>query len=98
MTNNFGISEKVKNDISDYAKQYGIEKVILFGSRARGTNSERSDIDLAVKGGKVDEFRFAMDELICTLLMFDVVDLSDNPSEELLSEIERDGVVIYEKV
>ncbi len=98
MENNFGLSEKVKNDISYYAKQYGVEKVILFGSRARGTNSERSDIDLAVKGGNADEFRFAMDELVRTLLMFDVVDLSDDPSGELLSEIERDGVVIYEKV
>lgn len=98
MNGNFGLSEKVKNDISDYAKRYGVEKVILFGSRARGTNSERSDIDLAVKGGNVDEFRFAMDELVRTLLMFDVADLSDNPSRELLSEIERDGVVIYEKV
>ncbi len=98
LNSNFGLSDKVKNDISDYAKRYGVEKVILFGSRARGTNSERSDIDLAVKGGNVDEFRFAMDELVSTLLMFDVVDLSGDPSRELLSEIERDGVVIYEKV
>ncbi len=98
MENNFGLPEKVKNDISYYAERYGVEKVILFGSRARGTNSERSDIDLAVKGGNVDEFRFAMDELVRTLLMFDVADLSDDPSEELLSEIKRDGVVIYEKV
>lgn len=98
MNSNFGISEKVKNDISDYAERYGIEKVILFGSRARGTNSERSDIDLAVRGGNVGEFRFAMDELIQTLLMFDVVDLSGDPSEELLSEIKRDGIVIYEKI
>lgn len=98
MINNFGLSEKVKKEISGFAKLYGVEKVILFGSRARGTNSKRSDIDLAVKGGDVDEFRFAMDELVSTLLMFDVADLSDDPSEELLSEIKRDGVVIYEKV
>ncbi|WP_353962901.1 nucleotidyltransferase domain-containing protein [Ruminococcus sp.] len=28
------------------------QKVILFGSRARGDNWERSDIDLAVSGGR----------------------------------------------
>ena len=32
-----------------------------------------------------------------TLLMFDVVDLDHRISEELQEEIERDGVVIYEK-
>ena len=31
------------------------------------------------------------------LLMFDVVDLDRQISEELREEIERDGVVIYEK-
>ncbi|MCM1022745.1 MAG: nucleotidyltransferase domain-containing protein [Prevotella sp.] len=98
MENNFAIPERVKNEIADYAKKYGVEKVILFGSRARGTNSERSDIDIAVKGGNFGEFCFAVEEQVNTLLMFDVVDLNSCKSDELLSEIERDGVVIYEKI
>lgn len=98
MKNNFAIPERVKNEIADYAEKYGVEKVILFGSRARGTNGERSDIDLAVKGGNFGEFCFAVDEQVNTLLMFDVVDLNSCKSDGLLSEIERDGVVIYEKI
>lgn len=33
-----------------------ITKIVLFGSRARGTNTERSDIDIAVYGGSFDDF------------------------------------------
>jgi predicted nucleotidyltransferase len=32
------------------AAHEGVKRVILFGSRARGTASPRSDIDLAVEG------------------------------------------------
>ena len=38
-------------DIVTFAKRYSVRKVILFGSRARGNNTERSDIDIAVYGG-----------------------------------------------
>lgn len=98
MKNNFNIPEKVIKEIADYAEKCGVERVILFGSRARGTNGERSDIDLAVSGGNFGEFRFAVDEQVNTLLMFDVVDLNSCKSAELISEIERDGVVLYEKI
>ena len=40
----YNLSDRVVREISFYAKKYGIEKVVLFGSRARGTNTERSDI------------------------------------------------------
>ena len=39
-----------------FAQKYGITKIILFGSRVRGTNTERSDIDIAVYGGDFDCF------------------------------------------
>ena len=47
----YNIPERVLKDISAFAKKYSINKVILFGSRARGDNTERSDIDIAVYGG-----------------------------------------------
>ena len=34
--------------------KHSVKKVILFGSRARGDNTERSDIDIAVYGGDFD--------------------------------------------
>ena len=84
---------KLQREILAYAEKNGIGKVILFGSRARGTNHDRSDVDLAVLGGDVMSFKYDLDEHARTLLMFDVVDLAKRGlSKDLLSEIERDGV------
>ena len=52
----YNLPERVIRDISTFAKKHSVEKVILFGSRARGTNTERSDIDIAVYGGDFDSF------------------------------------------
>ena len=92
------LAQPVLEGIIVLAKQYDIQKVILFGSRARGDNWERSDIDLAVYGGDVTRFSLDVDEVIPTLLMFDVVDLDEPVQPELRAAIQREGVVIYEKV
>lgn len=91
------IPDRVLKDVSTFARRHGIEEIILFGSRARGTHTERSDIDLAVCGGDFDSFYWDVKEKIHSLLMFDLVELDVGVSEELKTEIERDGVVIYEK-
>ena len=41
--------ETIKNAVLKLVDQYPISKVILFGSRANGTNSENSDIDLIME-------------------------------------------------
>jgi predicted nucleotidyltransferase len=92
------LKESVKEDIIRIAKKNNIDKVILFGSRARIDNSERSDIDLAVSGGNALNFYYDAEEEVRTLLMFDIIDLDKGISKELQREIDRDGVVIYEKV
>jgi predicted nucleotidyltransferase len=91
------LPEKIEKEISEYARKYNISKVTLFGSRARGTNTERSDIDIAVKGGDFDGFYWEIKENLNSLLMVDIVDLNDNISAELRAELDRDGVTIYEK-
>ena len=96
--NETGIRQKVINEIKDYAGLYELKKVILFGSRARGDYKERSDIDLAVTGGNVAAFSIAVDENTSTLLKFDIVDLDVSVQEELSQSIEREGIVIYEKI
>lgn len=96
--NETGIRQKVINEIKDYAELYELKKVILFGSRARGDYKEKSDIDLAVTGGNVAAFSIAVDENTSTLLKFDIVDLDASVQEELSQSIEREGIVIYEKV
>ena len=40
----------ILEEIINLAKKYSASTVILFGSRAKGTATERSDIDIAVSG------------------------------------------------
>ena len=92
------LNTDIQNQIITQAKKYQIDKVILFGSRARGDNKEKSDIDLAVTGGNITEFRLAVDDEVRTLLMFDVVNLDEPVQKSLLQSIEHEGVLLYEKV
>ena len=93
-----GINPAVLEQIRNHAKKCGIHKVILFGSRARGTFHRDSDIDLAVSGGNIDLFRLAVEEETDTLLAYDVVNLDRTSNEELLDVIRKEGVIIYEEV
>lgn len=98
MTDRWNLPDRVVRDIRALAEKCGLEKVILFGSRARGDNRERSDIDLAVSGGNIAEFSTSLDDEVWTLLCFDVVNLDGAVQPALWENIDRDGVVIYEKV
>lgn len=93
----YHIPDRVLKDIVRFAKYHDIERVILFGSRARGDHAERSDIDLAVNGMDFDGFYWDIKENTHSLLMFDLVDLNQKISDELRKEIQREGIVIYEK-
>ena len=93
----YNLPDRVLRELSSFAQKYSITKIILFGSRARGTNTERSDIDIAVYGGNFDGFYWDVKEKINSLLMFDIVQADSSISDELINESEKDGVVIYEK-
>ena len=61
-----GIKPKVIEEIRTFARKYNIDKVILFGSRARGDYRRTSDIDLAVVGGDfAGKCRMSCDSLLC---------------------------------
>ena len=96
--NNTGIREQVIEEIRTLAEKYQIEKIYLFGSRARGDYHRTSDIDLAVSGGDFDRFALDIDEDTSTLLKFDIVDLNRIVHPELLDAIQKEGRVLYEKV
>ncbi len=74
-----------------------LRNIVLFGSRAKGNNTERSDIDMAVYGGDFDGFYWDIKEKVNSLLMFDIIQANSAISDDLKHEIEKDGVIIYEK-
>ena len=93
-----GIRAVVMEEIVELAKIYNLNKVILFGSRARGDYKLQSDIDLAVSGGDCTGFSLDVQDITSTLLFFDVVNLDGVVQRELLESIAKEGVCIYEKI
>lgn len=78
---------------------FPIQKVYIFGSRARGTHSSVSDIDVAVFAPSMDHvqmnvLRDALDE-IDTILRIDVVHVEHADNPVLIEYIEREGIQLY---
>ena len=86
--------------ICNLAKRHDVKKVILFGSWASDFFQPTSDIDLALQGENIPQFRIDIKEKTYALLTFDVVILiieSDLP-HELKEAINAEGVLLYEKL
>lgn len=83
------------------ARYSGVEKAVLYGSRAKGNYKPGSDIDLTLVGSTLSNRVLAdiADELDELLLPYSI-DLSifaDLNHAELREHIERVGVVFYQK-
>lgn len=78
-----------------------VARVWLFGSRARGDCSERSDIDLAVEAPSADARQWSAvttwcDERAPTLLRIDVVRW-ERAAAGLRDKVARQGVLLHER-
>lgn len=86
--------------IIDITKKYkSVTKVILFGSRARGDNTLKSDYDIAIRMiGSCDK-NSLLDEIehIDTLYKIDVVFIENTTGKSLIDNIKKDGVVVMDK-
>ncbi|NJD04760.1 MAG: nucleotidyltransferase domain-containing protein [Ruminiclostridium sp.] len=91
--------DRVLEHIRQIAIKYKVEKVVLFGSRARGDNSPVSDYDIAVFGkdlSALDRACFNADaEEIDTLKKIDIVFVNGALEDELKENIKNDGIIIY---
>lgn len=92
--------DTILQKIKELAMKHKIEKVILFGSRARGDNSDVSDYDIAVYASSLTEYEKTLfyhdiDE-IETLKKIDIVYIDAETDKEFLDNISRDGAIIYE--
>ena len=90
--------EEIKKKSVPIAKKYGVKKLSLFGSYARGDADEESDVDFLIDKGKIrglQYFGFVLDledEFKCHV---DVV-MDGISDKEFLAEIKNDAVVLYE--
>jgi len=78
-----------------------IEKVLIFGSRAKGTNRPGSDINLALIGDKlnsllVNRVSSALDDLPLPY-MFDLINYHEINNEFLKKKVDDEGKLFYER-
>ena len=84
-------AEEVIEEVADLCRQFQAKKVILYGSRAKGTVRERSDIDIAVSG--VDNFELLVEKVeeLPTLYSVDMVNMDTCRNQLLLEDIRQYG-------
>lgn len=98
----FGLKEGTIAEINHIFCQYqNIEKVILYGSRAKGNYKQGSDIDLTLIGENITYNQlWEIENKIDDLLLPYIIDLSifnaiDN--SHLIEHIQRVGVIFYDR-
>ena len=84
------------------SKRGGFKRIYLFGSRARDDGTEKSDYDFCVyPDDDVSVFKLAglLNDLAAGLESeVDIVDVTAlKKGDAFIDEIERDGVLIYER-
>ncbi|GIV16752.1 MAG: hypothetical protein KatS3mg022_2187 [Armatimonadota bacterium] len=103
MNTRFGLRESVIAQICSVLARYPqVQKAILYGSRARGTYKNGSDIDLTLVGGEdltLQVLYRIADELDDLLLpyTFDLSILSHIRDPDVLEHIQRVGVIFYKR-
>jgi predicted nucleotidyltransferase len=99
---NNGLTEKeVTRICAVFTKHPEVEKVILYGSRAKGNYKPGSDIDLALLGADLTQrilgqIQSEMDDGLLPY-RFDLSIFSQITHSDLINHIQRVGVIFYEK-
>ena len=86
--------------ITPVALRHGVERISLFGSRARGDNRADSDYDFLISKGAVTSLwkMTALWEDLENALHAPVDVITEGaPDRELLEEARKDAVLIYEQ-
>ncbi len=91
---------EIKNKTIPIARAYGIEKMGLFGSYARGEAEDDSDVDLYIERGRLKSllqyFAF-IDELENVLDCHVDVVTTGIEDKQFLSAIMKEGMLLYEE-
>lgn len=89
---------EIQEIVSKLAKKYGVQRVYLFGSYARGDMTAASDLDLRIDKGAVRGFQLAGLLLDLEDALGLPVDLIPTGSldDRFLTAIQDDEVLLYE--
>lgn len=84
-------ADEVISQVAELCRKHNAKKVILYGSRARGTARERSDIDIAISGAENFDILVEKVEELPTLYSVDIVNMDTCKNELLLEDIRQYG-------
>lgn len=90
----FGLNQETYNLIKEVINNNPKYKFKIFGSRAKGTYKQTSDIDIAVfeNVSKEDKFKIENElDKLDIIYKIDVVFVNENTKIELLKSIELEG-------
>ena len=84
-------AEEVIQEVAKLCNSFHAKEVILYGSRAKGTARERSDIDIAVSG--IEDFEALIEKVenLPTLYSVDLVNMDTCKNQLLLEDIRQYG-------
>lgn len=83
--------EQIKNAVFSVANKYSIKKATLFGSRAAGTNTEDSDVDLIV------EFSCNVSLITLSRLKLELEEILKIDVDIIHGPITKDDLIIVDK-
>ena len=92
--------EEIKEILKQILKNMPVETAILFGSYAKNNPTKTSDIDIVIdSNGKIKGLKFyALIDLETFNKEVDVIEKSEiDQGSRIEKEIEKTGVVVYEK-
>lgn len=91
--------QSIKRAIFPLAKQYGVERIYLFGSYAREEATHESDIDLRIDPGNMKGFAiggFLQDAEEALGVKIDIA-TSKSLSKKFRDKIAREEILLYER-
>ena len=98
--NVFGLKEEEEQILkSIFSKYENLNKIVVYGSRAKGTFNERSDVDLVITESNID--RPLIGQIISEInnsnfpYLVDLQDFSKLKNQQLIEHINRVGKVFY---
>ena len=97
MDYNIGLSKELIEKIKDIIKKFENYKFYVFGSRAKGTYKNNSDIDIAIyeEVSEDDKYKIMNEfDLLDTIYKIDLVFINKTTKKQLLKSINENKIIL----